>query len=399
MGNAQAMSVPAYDPFMAEVIEGDPSALYATLRADTPRLFLERYNAWFFFTFEDVWKLSKLQELSVAGGITPSQLLLGSGPNQFMVSQMDPPAHRLYRGALNPLFTAAAARKLDEAVREEARALLRPIRANGGGDLLMEYAGPLAVAVGCWLSGLPREDLPRLMAWTNQFFHRRPDKPGDTEVGGKAGIEFVAYISERLAEARSGKRPPHGALGVLLDLQRDDPAITDEHIIFIVLNLQIGAGDTVPKSIAAAFHRIGEDAGERARLAAEPQLALQAFLEAVRLDMPTQMQGRTAIARFEYDGIVVEAGQKTMFLFAAANRDPAEFALPDSYQIERNNRRTLGFGNGIHRCLGVHVAELEGRIAVEEVMAALPDYTVDLVASRKHKTEYVKGWSNLVVTI
>lgn len=388
-----------YDPFMPLVVEGDPYPLYDEMRRSAPRLFLERYNAWFFSTFEDVWSLSKLSGLSVAGGITPSQLLLGAGPNRFMVSQMDPPDHRLYRGALNPLFTASAARSLEDMARGEARAFLQGIRRDGGGDLLMDYAGPLAVAVGCWLSGLPREDMPQLMRWTNHFFHRLIDRPGDTHVGAQAGGEMIAYITDIMTQVRAGKRDAGGAMQVLLEQQRQDASITDDHIMFIVLNLQIGAGDTVPKSISAAFHRLWENAGERRKLREDPSLALPAFAEAVRIDMPTQMQGRTATEAIAHDGIAITPGQKTMFMFAAANRDPREFPEPDRYVIDRRNRRTLGFGNGIHRCLGAHVAEMEGRIAIEEVMMAIPDYAVDLSVSKKHKTEYVKGWSNMIVTL
>src|SRR6185437_2457016 len=92
-----------YDPFMATVVEGDPNPLYAELRAKTPRLFIERYNAWFFSTFEDVWNLEKEHRLSVEGGITPSQLLLGAPANPLMVSQMEPPVHTPFRTAFNEL--------------------------------------------------------------------------------------------------------------------------------------------------------------------------------------------------------------------------------------------------------------------------------------------------------
>lgn len=384
---------------MPLVVEGDPYPLYDRLRSDAPRLFLERYNAWFFSTFDDVWSLSKRSGLSVAGGITPSQLLLGAGANPYMVSQMDPPDHRLYRGALNPLFTASAARALEDVVREEARGFLAVIRRDGGGDLLMDYAGPLAVAVGCRLSGLPREDMPQLMRWTNHFFHRDMERPGDTHVGAQAGTDMIAYIGDVMAQCRAGAREAAGAMGVLLDMQRNDAAITDDHIIFIVLNLQIGAGDTVPKSISAAFHRLWENPGERVKLRADPSLALAAFMEAVRIDMPTQMQGRTVTVPIDHGGIHLSPGQKTMFMFASANRDPAEFTQADDYVVDRGNRRTLGFGNGIHRCLGAHVAEMEGRIALQEAMSSIPDYVVDPAASRKHKTEYVKGWSNMIVTL
>ncbi len=396
--SAPAMQVSDYDPFMSLVVEGDPYPLYDVMRREAPRLFLPRYNAWFFSTFEDVWALSKLRDLSVAGGITPGQLLLGFDPNKFMVSQMDPPEHTFYRSALNPLFKPSAAQAMEQSMRLEARRLAQAIHAQGGGDLLMDYSGPLAIAVGCWLSGLPYEDVDLLLRWTNKFFHRHPGKPGDTEVGGQAGMEMMAYIAKIIGDVRTGKRWANGAMAVLLEKQKTEPAITDEHIVYIVFNLQIGAGDTVPKGISAAFHRLWANPEERARVIADPQLCLAAFLEAVRLDMPTQMQGRTATAPIAFNGINIEPGQKTMFMFASANRDPVEFDAPDAYRVTRNAKRTLGFGNGIHRCLGVHVAQIEGKIALEEALAVLPDYAVDSAQSHHHKTEYVKGWSHLVVT-
>lgn len=391
--------VETYDPFMPLVVEGDPYPLYDDMRHTAPRLFLPRYNAWFFSTFDDVWNLSKLRELSVEGGIAPGQLLLGVGGNPLMVSQMDPPTHTAYRSTLNALFKPSAAQALENAIREEARILMKPIRDAGGGDLLMEFAGPLSARAGCWLSGLPEEDALQLMAWTNKFFHRHPGKPGDTEVGAQGGMDMIAYITGVMNDIKAGKRSATGgAMSLLLDKQKTDPTVTDDHIIYIVLNLQIAAADTVPKAICATLHRLWENPGERALLRADPKLSLEAFLEAVRLDMPTQMQGRTATAPITLKDVTIEPGQKTMFMFASANRDPAEFEEPNAFHVKRNNRRTLGFGNGIHRCLGVHVAEIEGKVAIEEVLSLLPDYQIDLSRSHHHKTEYVKGWSHLVVT-
>jgi cytochrome P450 len=388
-----------YDPFMPVVIEGDPSAVYAHLRANTPRLFIERYNAWFFSTFEDVWNLEKERRLSVSNGITPSQLLLGAPANPLMVSQMEPPVHTPFRAALNELVKPSVAQRLEGAMREEARALLAPILAQGGGDMLLDYAGPLASKFGCHLSGLPREDSLLLMRWINGFFHRDPDKPGDTGVGAKSGMDMFAYITDFLGAVRTGRRQAEGAVATLLDMQRDDPAVTDDLVLSMLFNLQIAASDTVPKAVTATLHRLWSNPSEQAKLKDKPYSTLAAFLEAVRFDMPTQMQGRTALERIEYGDIVIEPGQKTMFMFASANRDEAEFDRPDAYLIDRGNRRTLGFGNGLHKCLGLHIAQVEGRVALEEAFAVMPNYTVDMAASRKHKTEYVKGWSNLVVTI
>jgi cytochrome P450 len=392
-----ARSGPDYDPFMPEVVEGDPNPVYRRLRERTPQLYLEQYDAWFFSTFEDVWSLTRSRDLSVAQGITPSQLLLGVAANNFMPSQMDPPQHTTYRALLNDLVKPGAARALEQLIRTRVRELLARLLAQGGGDMMSEFGSPLAAEIGCQLSGIPASEVPRLVRWNNQFFHRQRDHRGDTAVGGAAYAEIMEYVWELVRAAQNGRHEPTGGLAAMLAAQRASAEVTDEHVAHTVFNLQIAAGDTVPKTIAAALHRLWESPEQWQALRADPSLATAAFVEAARVDMPTQMQGRTALGRVTVGDVTVEPGQKTMFLFAAANRDEREFELPDSYRVARRSRRVLAFGNDIHRCLGVYVAQTEGRIALEEIVAALPRYDIDLGASSHHKTEYLKGWAHLAL--
>jgi len=395
----------AYDPFMQEVIDGDPYPIYARLRCESPRLYIEKYDTWFFSTFEDVWALSKGRELSVAHGITPSQLLLNSPANEFMVSQMDPPIHTHYRTLLNTIFKPAAAKTLEDTIRGRAKALLAGLVARSGGDVMKDFASPLAAEVGCILSGLPREDVPLQMQWNGHFFHRKPGHRGDTEVGGQAFSEIVEYVTARMHEVRRGRLAAGGTLGLLLEAQRTDPSVTDDHIVYMVFNMQIAAGDTVPKGMAATLHRLWESPDQLGALRSDPAQSLDAFLEGVRIDMPTQMQGRVAAApvslgaRAGTEPITIQPGQRAMYMFASANRDEQEFEAPDSYRIGRGSKRTLDFGHGLHRCLGVHVAQVEGRIAIEEALSALPNYQIDLANSSHHKTEFLKGWSKLTMTL
>jgi len=388
-----------YDPFMPELIDGDPYPIYERLRAESPRLFLKEYNAWFFSAFDDVWNLSKVREMSVGRGITPSQLLLNSPPNEFMVSQMDPPVHTYWRTLLNNIFKPTAAKALEDTIRRRARELLATLTARGGGDVMRDFASPLAAEVGCILSGLPRRDVPLQMQWNNHFFHRKPNHRGDTEVGGKAFAEIVDYVTTQMREVRSGRQSGEGTLGLLLETQKTDAAVTDDHIVYMVFNMQIAAGDTVPKGIAATLHRLWSNPEQLAALRAKPELSMNAFLEGVRIDMPTQMQGRVALERVTLGDTVIEKGQRAMYMFASANRDEKEFDQPNRYRIDRGNKRTLDFGNGIHRCLGVHVAQVEGEIAIGEALAALPKYEIDLAASSHHKTEFLKGWARLALNL
>jgi cytochrome P450 len=395
---ASAPAAAAYDPFMTEVVEGDPYPIYRRLRESTPRLWLEQYRAWFFSTFEDVWNLTRTRDLSVERGITPSQLLLATPPNNCMPSQMEPPIHTLYRSALNDLVKPGAARALEAFVRQRARELLAPIRERGGGDMMAEFGSLLAAEVGCHLSGLPRSHARELVRWNNQFFHRERGHRGDSAIGGQAYAEIMAFVAASVADVRAGRLAPAGGLAVMLEMQRNDPTVTEDHVLHTVFNLQIAAGDTVPKAIAASLHRLWESPEQLALLRAAPDLTTAAFVEAVRVDMPTQMQGRTAVAPVPIGDDVIEPGQKAMFMFASANRDEAEFAEPDTYRIDRKVRRHLGFGNDIHRCLGVHVAQMEGRVALEEILAALPNYAIELRTSSHHRTEYLKGWAHLSLT-
>lgn len=386
-----------YDPFMEGVVAADPYPVYDDLRSRSPRLYLPAYDAWFMSGFEDVWSLLKDERLSVASGLTPTQLLLGGMPDNRMISQMDPPRHTQFRSTFNRLFRPAAVHALEQELRAFARNAIRSFAARGEFDLLADYAGPMACEIACVLSGLPRSDVPLFMQWIGAFFHRQGDVRGDTAVGQQAGAAFYAYLHEFVRELHRDPSRATGSAAALLAMARDDPDMCDEDLVSMLANIQIAASDTVPKGIAAAVYRLWQHPDDRARVARDPSLAEAAFSEAVRLDMPTQMQGRVCTEDIVYADLDLKRGQRVMLMFAAANRDPAEFHEPGAYRIDREPRRVLNYGNGLHRCLGVHLAALEGKVALQELLGAFPEYEIDTEASYSHRTEYVKGWATLQV--
>lgn len=387
-----------YDPFMDQIQGGDPYPIYQRLRDEAAIHFKPQYNAWFFSRFEDIWNLSKRSELSVAEGITPGQLLLGFPPNADMISQMDPPRHSNVRKAVNPPFSPVSVAELETEIRSIARKAITDFIDEGKCDLIRDYTCRIACEAACLVSGLPREDTPQFIDWINAFFHRHKDKKGDTEVGAEAGIALNAHISNFLQQMKGREKEASGALSILFNQQINDHYMGEEELLAMLSNLQIGASDTVPKGMAASFYHLWKHTDQRLEVAAHPDLAEAAFVEAVRLDMPTQMQGRVALKDFTYGEIQIKKDQRLVFLFASANRDSAEFENPNAYNIHRNPKRTLIFGNGIHRCLGSHLANLEGRIAVQELLAVIPNYEIDLAHSDSHYTEYVKGWAHLQVS-
>ena len=122
-----------------------------------------------------------------------------------------------------------------------------------------------------------------------------------------------------------------------------------------------------------------------------------AFDEALRYDMPTQMLGRIVKRDIEFHGETFHPGQAVLFLFASANRDEREFPDADRFDIHRKAPRILTFGHGMHRCLGVNMAKMEGQVMLREVMSRLPEYEVDLEKSTRFHSEFFAGFSSLPI--
>ena len=122
-----------------------------------------------------------------------------------------------------------------------------------------------------------------------------------------------------------------------------------------------------------------------------------ALRECLRYDMPTQFLMRSVDRRYEFRGKTLEPGQSVMFLYASGNRDPREFEDPDRFDIHRNPPRILTFGHGVHRCLGAHFAEMEGKVLLEEVLRRMPDYEVDEAGIVRERTEFIRGFSRLPI--
>lgn len=390
--------VVAYDPYLDAVLD-DPHAVYERLREESPVVFLEQYDAWFLARFEDVWEALQRSELSVAEGISPSQLLLGHPADPLMPSQMDPPRHTSVRRLLSDAsFRPSRVQGLEDDVRSRARSLLEAVDPPGF-DAVRDYAAPLAMGTASELCGFPIEDAPLFIDWVNDFFHRRPGHKGETERAAAAGAHLFAYVSDHLARARAQPDTMTSLTRLLMTTPVDGQMMSEAGLISTLVNMLIAAADTFPKVFAACLVCLARSPDQRRLVVSRPELQLEAFHEALRLDTPTQFQGRTITEDVEIGGHRMRRGQRVCFLFASANRDPREFADPDRYHVERRPRRMVGFGHGIHVCLGMHLARMEARVTLHEFLRRWPDYRVDFESARYARTEYVRGWLRLPVEV
>ena len=388
-----------YDPFDPEIIHGDPHPIYRQLRDEAPAYYVERFDCWALSRFADVWNAGEDPNYSSARGSATGHLLTKVLPLLPMLNTIDPPDHTRLRAALRPLFSPGRMRRLEPVFRSFICERLDAFREREEVDVVSEFAQPLATFVGCTVAGFPSADGAVLRELVHRFFGREQGVDGMTPDGVRAQAEMGLYFAGLVAERRRAGWDADDALGALLRFERDGRPIPDEEVASNLILLLLGATDTLPKVLASTLVRLERSPAQRARVIADPGLALDAFHEALRIDMPTQNMCRSLLHDTELHGQKLRAGQPVLLLYAAANRDEREFPDPDAYRLDRRPPRHLGFSHGTHACLGLHAARAEARIAIEEFLARFPAYEVQEEGSERLETEFVQGYSKLPIRL
>jgi cytochrome P450 len=187
-------------------------------------------------------------------------------------------------------------------------------------------------------------------------------------------------------------------IGRLLRFREDGRALGADAIVNIVTTLLYGAIGPTTFLLNGALVALDQDAEARCRLVEEPELLTTATEELLRLISPVRSIGRTVTRSEPRFGHDFHEGDRVLLVWGAANRDPSVFADPDAFVVDRAPNRHLAFGAGIHRCLGAHLARVELRVVIGEVLRLLPDYRVDRTAGVGWQTGHMCGISRLPVT-
>jgi cytochrome P450 len=386
-----------FDPY-AESMFDDPFPTYRRLRDEARDLYLPQYDCFFLSRFEDVHNSCRSRDFSHARGTTPMTLLQGYPVPGRALSSMVPPEHTALRATLNPDFYPAAIRAMEAEARAVVRGYLDELTPAGRFDVNGEYAQRLAVYMTLVIIGLPPEDTDWMVEQIKLAFHRAPGVRGPTEAANQANRNIIDYARQAIEQHR---RSPtgRGVLEKLMAFEFGGKKLPTEELIANIFLLIIGGSETVPKAFAGLIWQLHHHPHQRAEIVADPELAQDAFWEAVRTDMPTLMLGATAeVDTSICDGTKVRAGQKIMHLWASANRDEREFPDPDRFDIHRKAPRIVSFNPGRHICLGIHVAQLEGRILLQELLARIPDYGIDEERAVKVRSEMFRGFACLPIT-
>jgi cytochrome P450 len=390
------------NPFSYEFHE-DPYPTYRWLREQAPLYYNGELGFYALSRFNDVLEASRdWATYSSAEGTTVERM----DPHLFealpMMIFMDPPRHDRLRKLVSSVFTPRRIADLEPFVRSTVTRLVDTLAANGGGDFVKEFAAPLPMEVIFTMLGVPDADRRQLRAWMDLALERDRDTPVIPARALEAIQRLGVYWIELIAALR--RRPNEGLISGLLDAEVEDGAgartkLTDAEIVGFCALLGAAGNETVTKLLANAAVLLARHPAEYAKILANPQLISNAVEEVLRYWSPSQYQGRTVTRTVEWYGQNVPQGARMLLLTGSANRDERQFADPDRFDVERNIPIALGFGHGVHFCLGASLARLESRVALEEFSRRFPSYRIDESRCVRVHMSNVHGYETVPFTL
>jgi cytochrome P450 len=348
-----------YDP-TAPGFQDEMVAVYRVLRDEFPVYHDAAKQQYALSRFDDVWRAVHDWE-SYSSLVAEAQSLL---PQMIF---FDPPRHTAMRTLVSRAFTPRRVAEAEEAVRTTARGLLDDIAARGGCELQHEFAAILPSVVIGRMIGVPDEHIADFRSWTESFI----EITGPEDFADAAG-KIYALFADLLAERRA--RPRDDLMTALLDAEVDGERLSDDERLGFCLLLILAGNDTTSSLIGAGTVLLAAHPDQRRLLVREPARWPAAIEEMIRIESPTQVLPRTTTVDVDLHGVTIPADSRVMLVWGAANLDEREFPDPERFDVTRTIRRHLGFGHGVHYCLGASLARLEARVAFEEWHARFPDY-------------------------
>src|SRR5580704_3424640 len=300
---------------------------------------------------------------------------------------VDPPDHTRLRRLVSRAFVPGRIAALEPAIRAIASHLLDELNAAGPGatvDLIEGYAYPLPFGVIGELLGIPAADRPRLHAWFGVLLTGWAGDPPPEAVEASDGI--VAYLSELVEDKR--RSPADDLVSVLVAATEGD-ALTTQELLSSLFQLVVAGHDTTASLIGNGVVALLAHPGQLRALRADPGRLPAAIEELIRFTAPVPHAAfRVTTEPVTLAGVQIPAHEQVLVCLGSANRDPGRFPAPDVLDIGRGDGPNLGFGHGIHYCLGAPLARLEARVAFEELLGRYPGLRL---AARRDALAWARG--------
>lgn len=362
-------------------------AIWDELRETCPVAHSDRFGGtWLPTRHEDVSKIAYDTDNYTSAGVIVSpnrpdtEGPLGGAPP----ITSDPPAHAGARRLLLPPFSPKVIAGWEQTTRELCRQLIADLPIEDGKvDAAQNYSQHIPVKVIAAMLGVPVEDGDLF----RHFIRMIIEQPGSgDDLPEEETLGY--YLQQKVIEHQ--EHPRDDLIGYLLNCEVDGEPLSEEHVIGSMLLLLIAGIDTTWSAIGSSLWHLATHPEDRRRLVEDPELIPTAVEEFLRAYAPVTM-ARLAARDHDLSGCPVKEGDWLLLPFPAANRDPEVFDDADQVIIDRAKNRHSAFGLGIHRCLGSNLARLELRVAIEEWLAAIPEFSLEEGAQVRWSTGQIRG--------
>lgn len=384
------------DPFGRDVLE-DPLPFQADLRAAGPVVYLDKYDVYAMGRHEEVHAaLTDWQNFQSAAGVglsnfreekpwRPPSLLL----------EADPPHHDAPRAVLSKILGPREIRRLAVSWAADAEELVEDLLTKGTEfDAVTDLAEAFPLRVFPDAVGIPKAGRENLLPYGDHAFNAF-GPPNDLVAKGAPRVaELSAWIAAQCTrDALTGD-----GFGAQIWAAADRGDITEAQAPLVVRSLLTAGVDTTVNGLAAVLHAFAANPDQWVRLRENPALSRSAFDEAVRLESPVQTFFRTTTRDIEIGGTLIPEGKKILMFLGSANRDPRRWEDPDVFDLGRDPSGHVGFGFGIHQCVGQHIARMEAATILDVLSRRIASIEIS-GPTRRHHNNTLRAWESLPVRV
>ncbi|MEY2425294.1 MAG: hypothetical protein QOI61_866 [Actinomycetota bacterium] len=289
--------------------------------------------------------------------------------------QIDPPRHKYFRRLLDPIFGRETVAELEPRTRELVKELIDAVKDNGGCNFHESLAEPLPSTVFLQLMGLPVERTKEFIELKDGIV--RPAASTNEEriaMTDATGQKIYAVLKEAIAERDKDRK--EDLISMLLDASVDGEQLTHDQVEDILYLMFLAGLDTVTASLDCMISYLAQHPDHRKQLVEDPSLIHHAIEEMLRWETPVTGVIRITSQDTELGGCPIPAHTQVSVILGSSNTDEKQWERADEVDFHRDTKGHLAFGGGNHRCLGAHLARMELRVALEEWLAAVPDFAI-----------------------